>query len=431
MLNAPQPRIAIAESLPPSIDNVFEVVDISSEIAEAGFYADCGNTCWWGNSTPRIENYGHERAGYHVDRRRFDALLVSLAQRAGAVVQQDRHAPRIALSDVKTSFILDASGRAGVLARQVNRLQDTRYRTIALCGFFRAKSPWLPDPHHTLIEAYDRGWAWSVPLDRDRRQVSFMVDPESVHGPTRDAFHAELARTTHFSRLFDHCELEAEPVGRDASMYHAERHAGPNWILAGDAGSFVEPLSSFGVKKAMVSAWTAAVVVNTCLRRSDMAQAAIEMFNARESEAWLDHARQAAQYFGDAAAVFGTSFWQARAKPPATVLYRNQELQEALQRLRGAESVKFCLSEKVRREERPAICGREVRMLMRAVLPGLPNTEYMQGVHLTTLAEMAQCYLSVGEFYNAYVEKTGETPLPNFLAALSLLVARDVLRIRG
>src|SRR5687767_11189519 len=35
----------------------------------------------------------------------------------------------------------------------------------------------LADHTHTLVESYDGGWAWSVPVSRDRRYVTVMVDP--------------------------------------------------------------------------------------------------------------------------------------------------------------------------------------------------------------------------------------------------------------
>jgi hypothetical protein len=35
----------------------------------------------------------------------------------------------------------------------------------------------------------------------------------------------------------------------DASVHHATRYGGANFVLVGDAASFIEPLSSFGVKK--------------------------------------------------------------------------------------------------------------------------------------------------------------------------------------
>ncbi len=439
LLKGPAVRTPLAESLPPSIDNIFEKAGIRADVQDAGFYRDRGNTSWWAGSEPEIESYREGRAGYHVDRQRFDELLVSLAERAGVVVRRNSRAPRVALDlgavehdgGVSSArFVVDASGRSGLLARQIKRYWDPRYRTIGLCAMLRAKTPWDVDPHHTLVEAYDRGWAWSIPLSETRRYVSFMVDTSSVRGGVDQAYRAELERTEHFSRLFSNALIEDTPWGRDASLYHADRYAGPNWLLAGDAGSFVDPLSSFGVKKALISAWAGAVVVNTCLNKPEMSQCALDLFNARETETWLDHARQAQRYFAEVAAVFHTPFWNDRAQPVDNLLYHQEDLEAALQRVRRASSLKFTLSAEVKCEQRPVIRGREVILAKRPMLPGLSNTEYMQGVHLATLAEMAPGFSGVGEFYERYAEQHADTPLPNFLAALSLLVAKGVLRLQ-
>ncbi len=429
LLKAQQPRTPLAESLPPSIDNVFEIVGLRGEMAKAGFNRDRGNTSWWAASTPRVESYSEDRAGYHVNRRVLDDMLVDLAQRAGVVVRPA--SPRAIEPGADARFVVDASGRAGVLARQKGRQQDSRYRTIALCGILASERTWEVDPHHTLIEAYDRGWAWSVPLAPNRRFVSFMVDADTVQGGISQLYRRELERTVHFAQLFRASALEGAPAGRDAGLYFANAYAGDNWILVGDAGSFIEPLSSFGVKKAMVSAWTAAVVVNTCLSHPALAEAATAMFHARETETWLDHARLAAQYFDEAATRFPTPFWQKRKKAPDSISYRRGDLESALRRLRTTESVRFSLPAPVRYKERPAIVGRQIAMVQRAVLPGHPNTEYMRGMHLTTIAEMASGYSNVGDLYEGYVRQQGEAPLPDFLAALAFLIAKDILRISG
>ena len=40
------------------------------------------------------------------------------------------------------------------------------HRTVALVGRWRHAGGWpLADPSHTLLESYEDGWAWSVPLD--------------------------------------------------------------------------------------------------------------------------------------------------------------------------------------------------------------------------------------------------------------------------
>ena len=66
--------------------------------------------------------------------------------------------------------------------------------------------------------------------------------------------------------------LDGGPWGWDASMYCAEHLAGEDWLLAGDAASFIDPLSSAGVKKAMASGWLAAVTVNTSLADASRAR---------------------------------------------------------------------------------------------------------------------------------------------------------------
>ena len=62
----------------------------------------------------------------------------------------------------------------------------------------------------------------------------------------------------------------------DASVYDAPRPGERGVLLVGDAASFIEPLSSAGVKKALLSAWRAAVVTNTCLAKPEMADAAVD-----------------------------------------------------------------------------------------------------------------------------------------------------------
>jgi flavin-dependent dehydrogenase len=47
----------------------------------------------------------------------------------------------------------------------------------------------------------------------------------------------------------------------DASLYSSQLYAGPQFLLVGDAASCIEPLSSFGVKKAPASAWVGAVQI--------------------------------------------------------------------------------------------------------------------------------------------------------------------------
>src|SRR5207237_411899 len=108
----------------------------------------------------------------------------------------------------------------------------------------------LPDPTHTVVEAYERGWAWSVPVSPRLRHAGLMIDGPSPRGSggraLADAYRAEMARTSALDRLLRDASLE-RVWACDASTYASDTYAGPQFLLVGDAGSFIDPLSSYGV----------------------------------------------------------------------------------------------------------------------------------------------------------------------------------------
>ena len=72
--------------------------------------------------------------------------------------------------------------------------------------------------------------------------------------------------------------LVRAPWARDSSPYGFDRAGTDGLLLVGDAASFVDPLSSFGIKKALASAWLAAVVVRVSLGDTSMTAAALELY---------------------------------------------------------------------------------------------------------------------------------------------------------
>ena len=80
------------------------------------------------------------------------------------------------------------SARAGVAARRFRR---PGLRMYALVGEWRAEEWELPDPTHTVVEAYDRGWAWSVPVSPTVRHAGLMIDGASPLGIETEADVAE------------------------------------------------------------------------------------------------------------------------------------------------------------------------------------------------------------------------------------------------
>jgi hypothetical protein len=80
----------------------------------------------------------------------------------------------------------------------------------------------------------------------------------------------------------------------------------------------------------------------------------------------------------------------------------------------------------------PRVRGREIVLDDALEAPQLPpGIEYLRGVHLWTLAEMAGNFSQVPDLYAEYNRTCPAVALPNFLSALSVLLAKGVLRNEG
>jgi hypothetical protein len=99
----------------------------------------------------------------------------------------------------------------------------------------------------------------------------------------------------------------------DATSYIDEESVTLHSIKVGDAALAVDPLSSSGVQKAIQSALSGAVVVNTLLRKPESAKAAIEFYGASLADAAERHGNWAGEYYSAAAATRNGEFWRQRA----------------------------------------------------------------------------------------------------------------------
>src|SRR5438309_1660710 len=99
------------------------------------------------------------------------------------------------------------------------------------------------------------------------------------------AYRGEIAKTVEMRRLLAGAGL-LRVFACDASLYSSRAYAGPRFLLAGDAASFIDPLSSFGVKKALASAWMAAVTAHTCLLHPDRRPVAVDFFSNWERQVY-------------------------------------------------------------------------------------------------------------------------------------------------
>jgi flavin-dependent dehydrogenase len=449
---------SLAESLPPSTRKLLGFLGILDRIDQAGFCSTSGNTVWWGQDDRRVERFS-SAPGYQVLRSDFDQLLLELAENAGASIRRNATVRRVDLSAddragvqyevadgrrifVTSRFVVDCSGRAGVIAGRRFRRKEPGYSTLAIAGIWRRENGWgVEDESHTLVETYCDGWAWSVPLSSQVRYFTVMVDPRetkiaSIRG-LEGIYRAELSKTRQFLKILAKAELQSIPWARNASLYSADCFAGPNFLLVGDAASFIEPLSSFGVKKALASAWIGAVVVNTCCKRPAMQKAAADFFSDHESKIYTSALKQSARYFLEAAMRYRHLYWDNRAEasanakvsePDEAELRREPQVLAALEALKQSPRIRLRRAEGVRTEKKPFIQDRELVLQDSLLVPGMTSgVRFLDGVNLVRLVEIAGQHSQVSDLYEAYVKVCPPVGLPNFLGGLSLLLAKGIL----
>jgi 2-polyprenyl-6-methoxyphenol hydroxylase-like FAD-dependent oxidoreductase len=479
LTRAADPARGAAESLPPSSRKLLAKIGVLGAIDRTNFYRTTGNTVWWGQREGHVEKFAAGEGdaletapyGYQVLRPELDRLLLTAAAEAGAEIACDAHVHRIRLTEpdlsdgsgrgadarveyhrerepaaaINCRFALDCSGRAGVIARQGFRRHQPGYRTQAFIGVWQSASGWnLPDQTHTLVETYEDGWAWSVPLSATLRQVGVAIDGGTTRirrGPTLHAtYRAEIGKTRQLGTLMSGATLD-RVWACDASLFSAHRYAGPQFLLVGDAASSIDPLSSFGVKKALASAWVGAVTIHTCLTHPDRQGVALEFFSNWERQVYGANLRRSVEFAREAYGRHPHPFWAERAAvhvDAATdeldedALFRAPDVRLAFARLKASASVEFALSERASLTKRPVIHDREIVLEDAFSLPEAPDgLRFLAGVDLLKLAEIACHHRQVPDLFEAYCRTHGAVSLPSLIGSLSVLVAKGVLTARN
>jgi flavin-dependent dehydrogenase len=327
------PRYRIGESLTPSILPVLDFLKLRQTVENAGFLRMPGHTVCWGSPEPRTGYYSPDksRLGFQVWRESFDTLLLENARcqkrvevklgtsvnqvsidRRGVTVHATRQGP------IRTRFFVDATGHAGVLARQDLRQRDPDFKTLAVTGYWRdTTAPAGDDFGNTLLEAYENGVVWSVPLHNGLRNVTVLVDWSQGRRirelGLRDFYLSEIAKLSYVSKFLGAACLPVAPRVSDATLYTARQFAGERFLLLGDAGLFIDPLSSEGVQTAMASAITGAAVINTILKRPAETASALTFYRDAQNNAYSTHYRQSAEYYDQERRWPDSIFWRRRS----------------------------------------------------------------------------------------------------------------------
>ena len=451
---ASRSQSSLAESLPASTRKLLAHVGMLDAVEATGFHPNFGNFSHWAGTRHTTDT---GVPGFHVVRSEFDPVLRGAATAAGArfvdavvrrVDQDARRRVEYVTADgkiqaVHVRYVLDCSGRAGVVARRGWRRPEAAYRTTAVAAEWESGTWPANEQAHTIVESYGDGWAWSVPVSATQRQFTVMIDRRiAARAVLSEIYASELRKTTELTARLKQARQTSRPWACDASLYDCTRAADTGILLVGDAASFIEPLSSAGVRKALASGWRAAVVVNTCLSKAEMTAAALDYFSEREREVYAECRRRSAAFFQDAAAAHGDRFWSTRADglattgagetaPDATsdeMLASDAGVRAAFDSLRSAACIRLRPAAAVRVEPVATIEGREIVMRDALVFPGLRRpVRFAAGVDLPALVGLTEHSHDIPALITNYRTHVGSIPVDRLLTGVSLLVARHAL----
>lgn len=282
------PRPHVGESLVPAANRVLADLELLPKMDALGFVRKHGAT--WSRAGSRARPHRmdfaesvsvrfdeREQPGvpeghtWHVDRARFDEMLLERAVALGAEVRQGARVRRVELGEqpalvtdrgerLPVRFLADASGRGRVIGRQLGLEQaDPDLDQYALHSWFSGYDRLGPNRDDIVIRFLDeRGtWMWQIPISAEvtsvgvvapkRRLAEAAGDPERLFAALTSADPEVGARLSAAARV--------RPLSAEADYsYTMRRFSGPRFVLVGDAARFVDPIFSSGVSIALSSA---------------------------------------------------------------------------------------------------------------------------------------------------------------------------------
>lgn len=314
---AVHPRRHVGESLVCSTTRVFQEIDFLPVMEREGFVHKYGAS-WthWAEPRQHLIRFREipemsitQDYTYHVDRGRFDELLLGHARSRGSRVLQGAHVDRIefgpdgvacgvtvhhdgARSTLRCRLVVDASGRNCVLGSQLKlKRKDPQFNQFAVHSWFEGVNRG-PDETADFIHIHmlplPRGWGWQIPISREVTSIGIVTEA------------AEFVKTGESVEAFFRQHLASNPVlaERMASArriheftregnysYVMERFVGNGWLLVGDSARFVDPVFSSGVSVALESAKWAAEAIAEALRRNDVHEANFASYETNQRAA--------------------------------------------------------------------------------------------------------------------------------------------------
>src|SRR5215212_4932772 len=304
-----QPRPHVGESLVLSTMRVFGELGLIDTMDRAGFPKKYGASWRDFNGKEQALHFSEFRQEgidrdhtYHVDRGKFDLLLLKHAQSLGSEVHQGVQVKRVNFEgdravgvrvkfagqeiDIPSKIVVDASGRQTLLGRQLNLKQNDKiFNQYAVHGWFenveRGENPKTADYIHIYFLPVKRGWAWQIPITDTITSVGIVAEREifqQFKSESERYFDTYVQSNKGLARAMANAVRVNDFKTEGDYSYILDKFCGNGFLMVGDAARFVDPIFSSGVSVAMHSARFGAQTIQTALETGDWSEEALKPY---------------------------------------------------------------------------------------------------------------------------------------------------------
>lgn len=286
------PRFHIGESLLPLNLPILEDLGVAEQVRDIGIVKYGAEF----NSVDHDKPVTYYFAGafnkqwphaYEVKRSQFDQILLNNCKTHKVVV---REATKVVAVDFleyqnievkaqnqdnnaecwKTRFVVDASGRETFMAKKFsiqNRNPD--HSSAAIFAHFTGVERRLgKDEGNISVYWFEHGWFWVIPFQDEQVSVGAVCWPyylKSRNKPVDEFLWDTIAQCPLLLERMKNATIAAPATATGNYSYAADRMAGNDYLMIGDAYAFVDPVFSSGVLLAMNGGMRASELVHSAL----------------------------------------------------------------------------------------------------------------------------------------------------------------------
>jgi flavin-dependent dehydrogenase len=313
------PRYHIGESLLPTILPILDLLGAREKVEKFGFQRKNGAYLEWGPEQWCL-NFGELSANttyaFQVVRSEFDHELLMHAESQGVKVYQgvevesltfEGERPRsaqwttkgesdgdAARGEIDFTYLIDASGRSGVMARRYlrNRRYHKVFQNVAIWGYWEGADRMATGREGDIaVSSITDGWLWAIPLHDGTMSVGVVMHKDTLTAKrpvdVKKIYFRAIEESNKVKEIVRPGRLVSGIQSEQDFSYASQQFCGPGYFIVGDAACFLDPLLSSGVHLATYSALLAAASISSMLRNEVGPEEASAYFERCYRQAYL------------------------------------------------------------------------------------------------------------------------------------------------